>query len=66
MTDLNRVRLPYFWRQMSFTAKAAHLVVIGVARDFNAACSLLARMPRKPRATQIRKELGKFWWNKAD
>lgn len=55
MTDLNKVRLPYFWRQMSFTAKAAHLVVIGVARDFNAACSLLARMPRKPRPRDVRK-----------
>lgn len=63
LPQINRSRLPSFWSGMSFCAKAAWLVTARMARDYNEACSMLARLPRKPKPRQI---AGDYWWNKSE
>jgi hypothetical protein len=46
---MSNLRLPYFWRGMSYTAKAAHLCETRQARDYSHACSILAGMKRHSR-----------------
>jgi hypothetical protein len=50
---------------MSFTAKAAHLVVTCQARDFTEACSILGRQRRakkRPTPTQAAAANTQYWW----
>lgn len=44
-----RERLPYFWRGMPWTQKAAWLLSARLVRDYSEACRVLASM-RKPAA----------------
>lgn len=53
------VKTPYFWKGMSFTAKAGYLCATKQARDYSHACSLLAARKRKPKA---RKQEVVYWW----
>lgn len=45
-------RLPYFWRRMSWTQKAAWLCSAHIARDYPEACLMLAKLPRKRKAAK--------------
>lgn len=47
------LRLPSFFRGMSWVNKAGYLVSSGQARDFSHACSILAALPRKPRPRDL-------------
>lgn len=57
---INSSRLPHFWRGMGFTARAAWLVTAGLASDYSEACSMMARLPRKPKPRQVAAD---YWWN---
>lgn len=46
------MNLPYFWKGMSFTARAGWLLAAGRARDYSEACSMLAKMKRPKRVIQ--------------
>lgn len=48
------LRLPPQWRTLSWHARAAYLCATRQARDFSEACSMLAKLPRKPRARDLR------------
>lgn len=48
------LRLPTFFRGMGYTAKAGYLASSGQARDYSHACSLLAKLPRKPKPRDLR------------
>ncbi len=50
------LRLPSFWKGMSFTAKAAHLCTTKQAKDYSDACRILGSMKKK-RVTPRRAEV---------
>jgi hypothetical protein len=71
---IDRSRLPHFWRDMGFTAKAAWLCSARLARDYSEACTILAGMrKRAPRATAAAPVAAaeaasdatkQYWWSK--
>ncbi len=63
MKEINRARLPYFWKDMSFVARAAWLCAAKMADNFSEAASMLARQPRRPKATPPAK---KYYWQDQD
>ncbi len=50
---MSALRLPSQWRTLSFPQKAAYLCTTKQARDYSEACSMLARLPRRPKPRQI-------------
>lgn len=48
---MTAIRKPTFWHRMSWAQKAAYLCSSRQARDYSEACSILARQPRRKRAT---------------
>jgi hypothetical protein len=61
---MSSLRLPANWRTLSFPQKAAYLCTTRQARDYSEACSMLARLPRRPSARSIATAARDFWWNK--
>ncbi len=59
------LRLPFFWKRMGFTAKAAYLCSSHQAKDYSEACAKLrALKPRKPSRVPVNQgNPEKFWWN---
>ena len=58
------MRLPPQWRTLSFHQKAAYLCSTRQARDYSEACSMLARLPRRPRSRAVAAAAKEYWWNK--
>jgi hypothetical protein len=50
-------RLPYFWRRMSWTQKAAWLCSAHIARSYEEACAMLAKLPRKRKGRPVEPRL---------
>lgn len=55
------LRLPSQWRTLSFLQKAAYLCSTRQVRDYREACSMLARLPRKPKPRDVAKN---YWWDR--
>lgn len=49
---MSALRLPYFWRGMGFTAKAAYLCSSNQAKSYSDACSILRSM-RRPKTRRV-------------
>ena len=64
MKTIPQHRLPSFWSGMGFTARAAWLCESKIAKDFSEACSMLARLPRKPKPRDVAPRKGEYWWAK--
>ena len=58
------MRLPPQWRTLSFAQKAAYLCTTRQARDYSEACSMLAKLPRKPRSQILAAATKDYWWAK--
>lgn len=50
---MTTLRLPFFWRRMSWTNRAGYLLATHQAKDFSDACSILAKMRPKKRAAPV-------------
>ena len=61
-----KLRLPYFWKGMSWTARAGWLCSSKQARDYSHACSILASMPRRKAAIVTAKVVPQTWYNRED